>query len=304
MKANEPSMTSLISSFARAYHCLYDTPLIFNDYIAKELITPEEFNAISHNMIQGASYLNQEKATQYQHHPDLLLQWITQVQLAPITLSREAYCEEVLLHELKLGARQYVILGAGLDTFSLRYPELENTLTIYEIDHPATQQFKQDRLKEANYTKPSNLHFIPMDFTKQFSYEQLDEAGVKTNKTFVSLLGVSYYLTKEETARLLTELFAELPQGSSIVMDYADELLFETKGFSNRLANMVNMAEAAGEPMKACYSLVELAKLLEDCGLQIYEHLSPVAIQERFFQNRTDELRAFECIHYIHAVKQ
>lgn len=98
-------------------------------------------------------------------------------------------------------------------------------------------------------------------------------------------------------------MFAEVPSGSSIVFDYADETLFEEKGISNRVENMVKMAAASGEPMKSCFAYDEIENMLETAGLLIYDHVSPAEINDRFFKNRTDDLSAFETIHYIHAVK-
>ncbi|WP_353618122.1 class I SAM-dependent methyltransferase [Pseudomonas sp. ISL-88] len=94
---------------------------------------------------------------------------------------------------------------------------------------------------------------MPMDFTSPFSFQQLNDHGFGCKKTFFSLLGVSYYVTKEDIARLFKHLFAQVPSGSSIVFDYADEKLFEEKGMSDRVEHMVQMAAAGGEPMKSCY---------------------------------------------------
>ncbi|MGF9699686.1 class I SAM-dependent methyltransferase [Paenibacillus sp. MABNR03] len=304
MKPNESSITSLISAFGRAYHSQYDTPLIFNDYIARELIAPQEFEQIREQMVKGIHFFNPEKADIVKENPDQILKWITQVQLSPIALSRAAYCEQVLLHEVTLGARQYVILGAGMDTFALRTPELSDSLNIFEVDHPATQQFKIDRLNGADLSIPSNLHFVPMDFTHEFSYGNLTNRGFRNQKTFFSLLGVTYYLTKEVLSNLMKHAFANLPSGSSIVLDAADERLFEEKGMFNRVENMVKLAAVGGEPMQSCFTYSEIERMLVDAGLLIYEHLSPEDIQERYFSNRTDDLSAFETIHFIHAVKK
>ncbi|TSI09108.1 class I SAM-dependent methyltransferase [Lysinibacillus sp. BW-2-10] len=305
MKTNEASVTSLMTAFGRAYHTLYDTPKIFEDTIVKDLITDDEFSDISRNLINGVSFINKEIAAKFQHQPEEILKWFTQIQLAPTTLSRSAFCESVLLNELALGVEQYVILGAGFDTFGFRHPELNETLEIYEIDHPATQQFKKDRLAQANYQIPNNLHFISMDFTKGFDIQKLIDQGFSLNKkTFFSLLGVSYYLTKEEIATLLSELFSFVPYGSSIVMDYGDATLFEETGVYNRVQNMIQMAAFNGEPMKSCFTYKGLEKMLEDSGLLLYKHLTPATINERFFQNRSDYLSAFETIHFIHAVKK
>lgn len=304
MKPDEPSLTSLISAFGRAYHSQYDTPKIFDDFVAKELISKKEFSDISQNMIKGIQFFNEGIGQTLQDEPEEILKWITQVQLSPTPLARAAYCEKVLLNELMLGLKQYVILGSGLDTFCFRHPELKNRLEIFEIDYPSTQEFKKKRLDDANFKIPSNLHFVSMDFTNMFSFQNLVDEGFDNKKTFFSLLGVSYYLTKEENARLINSLFAEVPSGSSIVFDYADEKLFEEKGMSNRVEKMVNMASASGEPMKSCFTYDEIENMLENAGLLIYEHLSPAKINELFFSNRTDYLSAFETIHYVHAVKK
>ncbi|UOQ48956.1 class I SAM-dependent methyltransferase [Gracilibacillus caseinilyticus] len=304
MKKNESSLTSLISAFGRAYHSKYDdNPKIFDDFIAKDLITEEEFTDIRENMTNGISFFNQEIAKKYQDHPDEILKWITQVQLSPTPLARSAYCEYVLLKEITLGVKQYVILGAGLDSFCFRHPELGDSLDIIEVDYPATQDFKKKRLANANYQIPDNLHFVSMDFTKEVS-KLIEENLMPNKKTFFSLLGVTYYLSKEEIANLINKLFAEVPSRSSIVFDYADDNLFEEKGLSNRVENMIQMASASGEPMKSCFTFSEMEKMLESASLLIYEHSSPATIHDQFFQNRTDYLSAFETIHYIHAVKK
>lgn len=305
MKKNESSLTSLISAFGRAYHSQHDTPKIFDDFIAKNLITQKEFSDIRENMIKGIQFFNQEIAKKFHDQPDEILKWITQVQLSPTTLARAAYCENVLFHEMLLGVKQYVILGAGLDTFCFRHPEINYSLEIFEVDYLATQNFKKTRLANAHYQIPDHLHFVSMDFTKEFTVQNLVKEGFMPNqKTFFSLLGVSYYLTKEENANLINKLFTEVPSGSSIVFDYADDKLFEEKGMSNRVQNMVKLAAAGGEPMKSCFTYDEMEKMLENSGLLIYEHLSPVTINNQFFRNRTDYLSAFESIHFIHAVKK
>ncbi|EDX69637.1 MULTISPECIES: class I SAM-dependent methyltransferase [Bacillus] len=304
MKKGEASITSLVSAFGRAYHSEFDNPKIFDDYVAKDFISQKERNDIEMNMVQGMHFFNTDIAQQFQDNPQEILKWITQVQLSPTPLARAAYCERVLLHEITLGTKQYVILGAGLDTFSFRHRELENKIEVFEVDHPSTQKFKKERIKEAELEVPNHLHFVSMDFTKGFSYEQLQNEGFENKKTFFSLLGVSYYLTKEELSSLIECLFEMVPEGSSIVFDYPDENLFTEKGLSNRVENMVKMAAIGGEPMKSCFSYAEMEALLEKAGLLIYEHLSPKDINTFYFEGRNDYLKAFETVHYVHAVKR
>ncbi|HDR7784490.1 class I SAM-dependent methyltransferase [Bacillus sp. FSL M8-0063] len=304
VKKGEASVTSLVSAFGRAYHSEFDRPKIFDDYVAKDFISPKERNDIETNMVQGIHFFNTDIAQQFQDNPQEILKWITQVQLSPTPLARAAYCERVLLHEITLGAKQHVILGAGLDTFSFRHRELENKIEIFEVDHPSTQAFKIQRVKEAKYEIPNNLHFVSMDFTKDFSKQTLVNEGFENKKTFFSLLGVTYYLTKEELSSLIERLFAMVPEGSSIVFDYPDENLFTEKGLSNRVENMVKIAAVGGEPMKSCFSYTEMEALLEKAGLLIYEHLSPEDIDKLYFEGRNDYLEAFETVHYVHAVKR
>ena len=304
VKKGEASVTSLVSAFGRAYHSEFDRPKIFDDYVAKDFIPQKERNDIETNMVQGIQFFNTDIAQKFQDNPQEILKWITQVQLSPTPLARAAYCERVLLHEITLGAKQYVIIGAGLDTFSFRHRELENKIEIFEVDHPSTQAFKIQRVKEAEYEMPSNLHFVSMDFTKDFSKQTLVNEGFENKKTFFSLLGVTYYLTKEELSSLIEYLFEMIPEGSSIVFDYPDENLFTEKGLSNRVENMVKMAAVGGEPMKSCYSYAEMEALLEKAGLHIYEHLTPEDIHTLYFEGRNDYLKAFETVHYVHAVKK
>ncbi|PFQ41827.1 SAM-dependent methyltransferase [Bacillus cereus] len=304
MKQGEASVTSLVSAFGRAYHSEFDNPKIFDDYVAKNFISQKERNDIETNMVQGIHFFNTDIAEQFQDNPKEILKWITQVQLSPTPLARAAYCERVLLHEIILGAKQYAILGAGLDTFGFRHRELENKIEIFEVDHPSTQAFKKKRVKEAELEVPNNLHFVSLDFTKGFSYEQLQNEGFENKKTFFSLLGVTYYLTKEELSSLIECLFEMVPEGSSIVFDYPAENLFTEKGLSNRVENMVKMAAVGGEPMKSCFSYTEMEALLEKAGLLIYEHLSPEDINKLYFEGRNDYLAAFETVHYVHAVKR
>lgn len=160
-------------------------------------------------------------------------------------------------------------------------------------------------LKEADIEIPTNLKFIPMDFTKGLSLAPLIGQGFNpTKKTVFSLLGVTYYLTKEIFEQLLSTLFKDLPEGSSIIFDIDDENLFNKPGIFNRVQHMIQMAKASGEPMQFCLSINELERLLAWEDLYIFEHLSPQDIQNRYFADRDDDLQAFETIHYIHAVKK
>jgi methyltransferase (TIGR00027 family) len=302
MKNNESSLTSLVSAFSRAYHVKEDNPTIFNDTQAQAFLSNDEYNAISSNMVQGISFFSPEMAEKLKGNDAAILKWVTQIQLSPTPLARAAYAEKIVANEIKLGVEQYVILGAGLDTFAWRH-SLAGA-TVFEVDHPSTQQFKLQRLQQAGLECPNHLKFVAMDFSKELSLEKLISVGFDPHKkTIFSLLGVTYYLTKEVLQQLFGTLFKDLPKGSSIIFDFADEHLFTEQGIYNRVQNMIQMAQASGESMKFATSLLELEQFLAEQQLLIYEHLSPQDIQNQFFSNRDDDLQAFETIHYIHAVK-
>ncbi len=300
MKQNESSMTALISAFSRAYHVENDHPVIFSDTLAKQLMTDDEYKQISGYMAGGIDFFAPDKKDEFSTI-EQSLKWVVQTQLAPTPLARARFCEDALQNAIQTGASQYVILGAGMDTFAYRNPELLSKIHVFEVDHPNTQDFKKQRVEDAGWTVPKNLHYVSMDFTTDNLAIELEKAGFDNRKlTFFSWLGVTYYLTKDQISRMLKTISSLTPQGSSIVFDYADENLFSSD--VKRVQNMIAMANTSGEPMKSSFSYSELEKSLEDAGWLIYEHLTSNEIQERFFSNRKDYLHSFEHINYALAV--
>lgn len=304
MEKNQASATALVSSFGRAYHSLFDEePKIFNDFLARDLITNDEFASISKHMAEGIQFFNPQEAHLY---PDAesALKWVIQTQIAPTPLARSRYTEDMLKNALMLGVKQYVILGAGYDTFAFRNPDLLKQMTIFEVDHPDTQVDKRRRMAELGWEIPPSLKFVSVDFSEEQFKGSLLQAGFDPHvRTFFSWLGVTYYLTRKEIFNMFKDIANLAPKGSAIVFDYSDEGLFNENP-SLRVKNMLGMAKMAGEPMKTAYSYEELEADLEKAGLLIYEHLSPVDIEERYFKGRRDYYHAFEHVHYVLAVVQ
>ena len=300
MEANQSSMTALISSFSRAYHFENDEPKIFNDTIARQLMTDEEYKQIAGYMMGGIDFFAPEKKAELSNSEDAL-KWIVQTQLAPTPLARARYCEDMLANAVRMGVEQYVILGAGMDTFAYRNPDLLSKIHVFEVDHPGTQEFKKQKVDRAQWTIPANLRYVSMDFSEDNLANELQKAGFDFQKrSFFSWLGVTYYLTKVQNTTMLKAISAIAPKGSSIVFDYADNGLFESD--TKRVQNMVSMAQASSEPMKSSYSYDELEKVLEEAEMLVYEHLSTSEIEKRFFKDRNDYLHAFEHISYVLAV--
>ena len=302
MKNNQASMTAIVSAFGRAYHALQDEPKIFNDDLARQLITDEEFKSISHHMAEAIKFFNANEAHLYIDQQSAL-KWVIQNQIAPTPLARSRYTEDMLENAIQLGVKQYVILGAGFDTFAFRKPELLEKIKVFEVDHPATQRLKIERIADLGWEINSSLHFVSVDFSRDDLKQSLIESGYNPNeRSFFSCLGVTYYLTREETLNLFKHIVSISPKGSSVVFDYPDGDVFDLEKIPQRVQAMIRMAQAAGEPMKNGYSYSELERDLEKAELLIYEHLDSVDIQERYFKGRTDYYRAFENINYALAV--
>lgn len=296
----QSSLTALMSSFGRVYHAENDSPIIFNDTLSRQLMTENEYQQIHSYMLEGIDFFAPDKKADFASADDML-KWIVQTQIAPTPLARARYCEDALKTAILTGTTQYVILGAGMDTFAFRNPDIIDNLQVFEVDHPLTQEEKKKRVSRAGWDIPKNLCFVPMDFATDNLTEKLLNHGFKKDrKTFFSWLGVSYYLTKEQIENMLKAIGDFSAEGSSLLFDYASGDLFNSP--IKRVQNMIAMAAASGEPMKSSFSYHELEKTLEKYRFLIYEHLSTEEIQRMFFADRTDYLSAFEHIEYALAV--
>jgi methyltransferase (TIGR00027 family) len=209
----------------------------------------------------------------------------------------------MVMNAVKLGANQYIILGAGMDTFAYRNPELLQTIHVFEVDLPNTQKYKTQKVEQAGWIIPDNLHYVPVDFTKDNLTEKLINRGFdKNERSFFSWLGVTYYLAKEDIGKTIKTISSIATDGSGLLFDYADVQFFSSD--VKRVKNQIAMAEAAGEQMKSGYSYTELEHLLSEHGLLLYEHLTTDDIEKHFFTGRIDYLHAFEHINYALAVKK
>lgn len=298
-------MTALISAFSRAYHAENNEIGIFNDYIAKSLFKKEEYAGISNCMSDGINFFNPS----FKGSREAALRWVVDNQLSPSPLGRAAFAEKALQTAVSCGASQYLILGAGYDTFAYRQPYRGNKLQIFEIDHPAAAQDKRMRLDTAKIKIPDNVHYIEADFTSAYWRAALTncDAFDCDQISFCSILGVIYYLAKQDFEKLLSVLETILPDGSAVIFDYPDENSYTEKA-GERAKKQVMMAAAANERMLARYSYTDIEKLLSDCGFLIYEHLSPLEITQQYFENYnhanpSHPMTAFDNVNYCLAVK-
>jgi len=206
-------------------------------------------------------------------------------------VARARFVEDFLLEQFHRGVRQYVILGAGLDTFAQRAPGSMPSLRIFEVDQPGTQEWKRRRLQDLGFGIPENLRFVPVDFERGDSWwDELMGSGFdSTRPAVVASTGVSLYLTREANAATLAQVAALAP-GSSLAMTFY--LPLELIDPADRpLQEMVQeRARAAGTPFLSFFSPEEIKALALETGFRAAAHVSRAETIQRYFADRTDGL--------------
>ncbi len=265
MQTGRASMTALRVAIRRAAHQLIDQPRVLDDPIAVRLLGP----GFDRDM---------ERAM----HPvarDFRL----------FMAARSRYAEDRLAAAVAAGVTQYVVLGAGLDTFAYRNPF--QSLLVFEVDFPATQQWKQDLLTEAGIDLPANLTFVPLDFEHKSLAVGLAEAGFDAGSpAFFGWLGVVPYLTLDAFRSTLATI-GQMPAGTAVTFDYVfspETLSPERRQVFNSLSERV---AAAGEPFRLFFAPDELEKELRRAGFRRTEQVDPDRLNELYFNDRADGLK-------------
>lgn len=263
MEESKPSRTAYRVALRRAAHQIADDPVVFADPLAIRILgkTPTDLRAPERPSSQS---------------------------LRAFIVARAACAEEALAAAVARGVTQYVLLGAGLDTFAYRnpYPELH----VFEVDHPATQQWKHGLLTESGIAVPVNAHHVPVDFERDSLTGQLQAHGYHPGAiTQFSWLGVVPYLTRQPFEATL-KFAAAHPAGSGLVLDYAlpRDLLpaVEQREFDS-LADRVRLV---AEPFRLFFSPEEMTDRLEVAGFHVTDHLDKTGINRRYFSFRPDGL--------------
>lgn len=265
MKHGRASKTALRVAIRRAAHQLIDQPLVLEDPIAVRLL--------------GDGYARDLGRAMHKVGRDF----------RAFMAARSRYSEDRLAEAVGNGVTQCVILGAGLDTFAYRNPFA--ALRVFEVDFPATQEWKRDLLKKAGITAPPNLIFVPLDFEHKSLGEGLPEAGLDFGRpAFFIWLGVVPYLTLE-AFRAALHAVVSMPRGTTVCFDYAfaPETLSPArravfKALSERVA-------AAGEPFRLFFTREELGRELRDAGFQRVEQVDSDDLNALYFADRKDGLK-------------
>lgn len=302
MKDEQISRTAQMTAYNRGYHSRNDAPLIFDDTLAFDLLGDDGRRSIEEQLLAALRAVNPVAATAF-IDDEGALSWLMQAgAAAPIVLSRARYAEELLEQAVKQGVRQYVLLGAGLDTFAFRRHDLMQKLTVLELDHPATQEYKRRRLDELGWKLSSNLHFIPVDFTRASLIDTLQTSGFDLQvPAFFSWLGVTYYLKYSDVIASLQDISRISAPGSSIVFDYLDIDAYAAQSAAPRVQRMIQSVREIGEPMLSGFDPAVLGDELARIGVTLVDDLSPNDIHIRYFMGRTDHYRACEHVHFAHA---
>jgi methyltransferase (TIGR00027 family) len=304
MEENQAGITALVTAYSRAYHATHDSPLIFNDFLADQLFTPQEHVFFDRTIAGLIKVIAPELEVHYTDQAAALA-WVMQHHSGPTTLSRSRYGEDCLEKAVRQGVEQYVILGAGMDTFAFRRLEWGSSLHVFEVDHPVTQAMKRRRIAAAGWALPANLGFIPVDFAQEDLTDALKNSAYDPEKlTFFSWLGVTYYLSRAEVAAALRSIVRMAPAGSAMVFDYMDPEAFEPDKAGGSVSAMRDITRQTGEPMKSSFDPDGLAQDLESLGWHLEENLSPSDIEERYFSARDDSYHATEHVHFAMAIKE
>jgi methyltransferase (TIGR00027 family) len=207
-------------------------------------------------------------------------------------VARARLVEDLVVEQAGRGVHQYVILGAGLDTFAQRRPEVAAELRVFEVDRPAPQAWKRQRLIELGFGVPEWLRLVPVDFEAGTSWwERLGNAGFDASQpAVVASTGVIVYLTREATDGTLRRLAALAP-GSALVASFMPPLgLVEPEERLPREATE-RFARAAGTPLISFFTPAEMLTQARDAGFRETRHLSAAHLTERYFAGRADGLR-------------
>ena len=287
----EPNMTALISCFARAYHNRTAPVPVFADPLAETLLSAEETETISRSMTEGIAFF----APEFSGSREDALAYITNRFLAPPVLARGAFCKDALHTAVTLGCRQYVLFGAGFDTFPFRCPY--PGLRVFALDRPEMLADLARRRNRAGLKETCAAARVPCDLARGGWQTTLLDCGFDRNlPAFGSLLGLTYYLSREAFGLLLETLSPLWVSGSSLCFDYP------TPDGGEEGRKTRTLAAGAGAPMQAAYPYGEMEQLLARHGFLIYENLDEKEATERFFKG--SGLSAPAGVHYCLAVKK
>jgi methyltransferase (TIGR00027 family) len=207
-------------------------------------------------------------------------------------IARARFIEDLVAEQAGRGVGQYIILGAGLDTFAQRRPELASRLLVFEVDRPGPQMWKRQRLIDLGFGIPSYLRLVPVDFEAgETWWERLAEAGFDAKREVVVVsTGVSMYLTKDAIAATLRQVAALAP-GSTLAMSFLLPIELADPEVRPGIERAAQGARANGTPFISFFTPTEMLALAREAGFRDVQHVPAATLARRYFADRTDGLR-------------
>lgn len=269
-KAIIPDSTAVRVALWRALHLEVDArPPILKDEIGLQLVAPEDG---------------------WRNRPDMHPKGTAPFRASIVARAR--FIEDFVVEHIDHGVDQYVILGAGLDTFAQRRPESAAKLRIFEVEKPSTQEWKKQRLVDLGYSISQGLNFVPVDFESGESWwEKLKKCGFDVNRpAIVTSIGVSMYLTMDAIKTTLQQM-TQLAPGSKFIMTFM--LPLDLVDAEDRPGYQMSLkgAQASGTPFISFFSPAEMLSLAKEIGFKKTEHLSTSSLAPRYFSGRVDGLK-------------
>jgi methyltransferase (TIGR00027 family) len=269
-QATEPDQTAVRVALWRAMHARADAPPhVLEDEIGLRLAAPEEG---------------------WQDRPDM--DPVFTAGFRASIVARARFIEDLVAERARHGTGQYVLLGAGLDTFAQRRPDLASRLAVFEVDQPGTQAWKRQRLTDLGYGVPDWLRLVPVDFEEGASWqEEVKKAGFDPARpAVVASAGVSMYLTREANQATLRDL-AKLAPGSTVAMTFLLPLDLVDERDRQGWIMSQNGARSSGTPFISFFTPEEFLGLARSAGFRDVRHVSGRDLNDRYFAGRPDGLR-------------
>jgi methyltransferase (TIGR00027 family) len=273
------SRTALATSLMRAVHTRLDPKPIIDDPWGDRLVPESLRESIRSAALRrmDASALERAKAASI----DIVDEALRRSPGYANVITRTRYAEDALKTAVESGFRQYVLIGAGFDSFILRRPAFAAGLEIFEIDHPATQGLKRKRIAELGLSLPESVHFIAADLALESISSALSRSSFRADQiSFFSWLGVSMYLTRGANLATLRSIADCARAGSELVFTYIDERLLNSR--SERFQALQQRLASIGEPFLSGFDPNSLAAALRECGLLLREDLTGDDMAARF----------------------
>lgn len=301
MDAARASITALGASLMRAVHTRLDRPALIDDPWGDRLVTDADretmvrlglglLDAPARERLEGLGSLDDMVAALTRSHPNY-----------GTIVIRTRYAEDLLASAVADGTRQYVIVGAGMDSFGLRRPSFAREVAVFEVDHPATQELKLKRLGECAVVLPEHLHFVAADLSVEGLDAALDRSAFNPGQAaFFSWLGVTQYLTREANLRTLRAIALCSAPGSELVFTYVEQRELDRLE-SGDVQRFQATGAALGEQWISGFEPSQLGHDLASVGMRLVEDLGPEDQRERYCADRDDGLSPSTAMHIARA---